>query len=226
VPFGSNLRLTFILGTNLGVDFEHTSNALGTAVSYNYIANGRQAGTYTADMPCEEKETDDYKYVKTQYGVVLKWYQGSGNRIRVPAEIDGAAVKALVMSFSSKGIVNLMIPEGITCIGDIAFNNNQLTSVPIPASVTYIGDNAFGSNQLTSVTIPQGVTNIGKSAFSGNKLTSVTIPASVTYIGSSAFGMVETLVIGANVEIGSDIFEVFYDKIWKESGAVYLRRGA
>jgi hypothetical protein len=257
-PFVSEPPATFILGANIGISSGSGTSALGYAVFYNYIANGRKAGTYTQDMLCEEVGNDwdsgeeiEYNYVKTQYGVVLEKYHGRANRVKVPETMDGMAVKALAGGIGKGGLysnplLNLMIPEGITCIGDAvfsgnsltsvtipasvtyigsaAFSSNQLTSVTIPANVTYIGGEAFKSNQLTSVTIPNGVTIIGYDAFAGNKLTSVTIPASVTHLGRDAFDGVETIVIGANVAIKNvksaqyDSFETFYYKNGRKAG--------
>jgi len=94
------------------------------------------------------------------------------------------------MYLNGKEVVNLVIPNGITEIGGLAFYGCKgLTSITIPNSVTSIGNSAFhGCSALTSVTIPNSVTSIGNSAFCGCKgLTSITIPNSVTSIGSSAF---------------------------------------
>ena len=87
-------------------------------------------------------------------------------------------------------ITELVIPDGVTSIGNCAFLGcSGLTSVTIPNSVTSIGEWAFsGCSGLTSVTIPNSVTSIGREAFSGcSGLTSVTIPNSVTSIGREAF---------------------------------------
>ena len=73
------------------------------------------------------------------------------------------------------------IPNGVTTIGDLAFNGcNGLTSIDIPNSVTTIGNQAFGfCDGLTSVTIPNSVTTIGDYAFYVcNNLTSVTVEIS------------------------------------------------
>ena len=64
-------------------------------------------------------------------------------------------------------ITDLVIPEGVTRIGDWAFYYcSGLTSVTIPSGVVTIGSNAFYScSGLTSVTIPENVTGIGDWAF-------------------------------------------------------------
>ena len=107
---------------------------------------------------------------------------------------------------------NVKIPEGVTTIGDHAFDGcSSLTHVTIPEGVTTIGSMplkmqlsdtrhdsrgcdydwpyAFhGCSSLTHVTIPEGVTTIGTWAFEGcSSLTHVTIPEGVTTIGAMAF---------------------------------------
>ncbi len=82
------------------------------------------------------------------------------------------------------------IPDGVTSIGDEAFDDCGLTSVTIPDSVTSIGDYAFYgvTASLTSVTIPDSVTWIGLHAFGTcHGLRSVTMPNSVTRIDLHAF---------------------------------------
>ena len=96
-----------------------------------------------------------------------------GTDVVIPSTIDGNPVKAIgdprlfggSGPFSNKGLTSVVIPDGVTTIGQAAFSNNQLTSVTIPNSVIKItGRNnapfgnivwpgAFEGNQLTSVTI-------------------------------------------------------------------------
>ena len=75
------------------------------------------------------------------------------------------------------GCKNTIIPNGVTSIGDIAFNGcSSLTSIQIPNSVTSIGDYAFSNcSRLTGIEIPNSVTSIGDRAFYGcSSLTKIT----------------------------------------------------
>lgn len=88
------------------------------------------------------------------------------------------------------GLTSVIIPSSVKSIGTCAFYRcYNLTSIDIPNSVTNIGNSAFSDcSGLTSITIPNNVVNIGQNAFSQcYKLTSVTIPNSVTNIGNGAF---------------------------------------
>jgi hypothetical protein len=212
---------TFILGDNIGGNSGMVRASLGRNVFYNYIANGRKAGIYTKDMPCEEKTSGDFTYQETEYGAVLTGWSGGGNRLRIPAEVDGVPVKAIASSrdiferfegmFKGRGLENILIPEGITYIGEETFGNlgsyrNNLTQITIPSTVTYIGDGAFRGNRLTSITIPGGVTYIGGEAFAENQLTSVTIGVDVS-LASPSF---------------SNYFDGFYDSNGINGGDLYL----
>lgn len=91
---------------------------------------------------------------------------------------------------SRKFLTSLIIPGGVTSIGDYAFSGcSGLTSIKIPGSVTSIGDYAFsGCCGLTSIKIPDSVTSIGNGAFSGcSGLTTITIPSGVRSLSKRAF---------------------------------------
>ena len=68
----------------------------------------------------------------------------------------------------NKAIKTVKIQNGVTSIGDYAFDNcTSLTSIEIPSSVTSIGNEAFAyCTNLTSIEIPSGVTSIENYAFS------------------------------------------------------------
>lgn len=75
---------------------------------------------------------------------------------------------------------NLKIVNGVL----VECLNKDIASIVIPDGVTKIGDYAFlWCSNLISITIPDSVTSIGFSAFSGcSSLTSITIP----FVGGSA----------------------------------------
>ena len=111
-------------------------------------------------------------------------------------------------------VVNLVIPNGVTNIGDRAFSDcSVLASVTIPDSVASIGNAAFyGCSGLASVSIPDGVTNIGASAFSYcSGLMSIAIPDHVTSIGDYSFygcsGLMSVTIPNGVTNIGARAFD-------------------
>ena len=86
-------------------------------------------------------------------------------------------------------LTSVVLPNGLTSIGDRAFAGTSLTQVTIPASVTDIGSEAFNdAKKLASVTFNDGLKTIGDSAFDGcSLLNTVALPNSLTKLGKSAF---------------------------------------
>jgi len=98
--------------------------------------------------------------------------------------------KSKIIAFRDENTTSYIIPDGVTSIGDWAFNGcSGLADIVIPDSVTSIGDYAFGDcSSLSSVVIPDSVTSIGAWAFfCCSDLADIVIPNSVTRIGDSAF---------------------------------------
>jgi len=99
-------------------------------------------------------------------GPMVDWYWGD----------EGTAEYLPPWRDVKSSITNVIIENGVTSIGGIAFDScTTLTLVKIPNSVTSIGHGAFENcTGLTSVTIPNSVTSIGHDAFESCKhLTSV-----------------------------------------------------
>lgn len=129
----------------------------------NLIVHTSQ-GAYVVDV-WETRENIDgtltiYKYLCKQKNVTI------------PAILKGKKVSRIEGEIWSNWTVNLrsvILEEGITEIGEMAFNNcNHLERVHIPSSVTRICDQAFERcRQLQSILIPESVKFISKSAFTG-----------------------------------------------------------
>lgn len=86
-------------------------------------------------------------------------------------------------------ITDVIIPEGITSVGDYVFYNcANLNSIKFSDSVTEIGAYAFNNcSNLKEVGLPNSEVSIGKNAFANIGITELTLPENVASIGSSAF---------------------------------------
>lgn len=118
---------------------------------------------------------------------VLTGYQGNGGDVSIPDGVTSIGEYAFNMCAE---MTSVTIPSSVTSIDFGAFHRCYgLTSVTIPGNVISIGEGSFQSCYgLTSVTILDGVTNIEEQVFDMcSNLTSVTIPDSITIIGSAAF---------------------------------------
>ena len=106
-----------------------------------------------------------------------------------------------ILAYSNNGVSSLplltiQLPQGVTGLGEYAFNNcTKLTSITLPDKVASIGNHAFhGCIFLTSITLPAGVTSIEEYTFYGcTSLESITLPEGVTTIGSFAFASCKVL---------------------------------
>ena len=84
----------------------------------------------------------------------------------------------------------LVIPEGVTQIGNYAFYNLNAYKLDIPEGVTRIGDHAFDTNNAVTsrVTLPSTLKTIEGYAFCGRDWRGdIDIPEGVTAIGNGAF---------------------------------------
>lgn len=89
----------------------------------------------------------------------------------------------------------VIIPDGVTTIGDYAFSGwRGLTKVEFPSSVTNIGSYAFyGCLGLERIEFPENLNTIGSYAFYGCGLMDVSIPPNMPIIGEKAFCECENL---------------------------------
>ena len=85
---------------------------------------------------------------------------------RYGKERDVSLVYEITEFMIPKDIKKIVIPDGITSIGDFAFSICSFTSVIIPDSAMYIGSYAFaGCSNLINAIAPNNVWYIGHDAF-------------------------------------------------------------
>ena len=139
-----------------------------------------------------ETKGECFEFDATDPNQIDDYYDNESNDSDNPAcprdvVIPNSVTSIENIAFYGNSLTSVTIPDSVTSIGDWAFTNNALISVIIPDSLTSIGNHVFYTNALTSVIIPDSVTSIGDWAFTNNALTSVEIPNSVTSIGEKGF---------------------------------------
>jgi hypothetical protein len=188
------------------------------------IAGGRTAnntGTYTYDENnirfLVSGISGEFATATVFFNFMFFKMQGA-NEVRLTIQSGEFKMNGTTLVRYYGGADNVIIPAGVTSIGDSAFNNHMLlTSITIPSSVTSIRDFAFfGCIALTSVTIPSSVTSIGNSVFGMcASLRSITIPSGVTSIGDFVFndcGSLTNINVDAQNREFSSVDGVLFNK--------------
>ncbi len=114
---------------------------------------------------------------------------GSGNmKDYTKTPDDFIKYRALMVSYIYKHAQKIVIGEGITSVGNFAFNGfSKVRSVTLPSTLTRIGKDAFsGQTSLGSVVLPSSLVTIDTNAFNNTAITKVDIPYTVKTFGTNA----------------------------------------
>ena len=127
---------------------------------------------------------------------ILKKYRGQAGKVTIPEGVTSIGVLAFN---DCKSLSSVSIPSSVRIIDRFAFSGcTGLTSITIPNSVSTIGESAFFQcTNLTNVIFEKGsqLESIGKAAFlSCKRLSSIRIPSGTKSIGDSAFSGCESLI--------------------------------
>lgn len=149
--------------------------------------------------------SDIAAWCNIEYGL----WNGSGNPLYYAHDLY----------LNGEKVEKLVIPDGVTSIGEYAFENcSALTSVTIPNSVTSIGWSAFyGCSGLTSVTIGNSVESIGDNAFNNCSAIEEILSLNPTppAISTSVFSGVDKENCKLLVTKGNLVY-YWLDPVWKE----------
>ena len=132
-------------------------------------------------------------------------------------KVDYPVLTIVDNAFSESRITDLVIGEGVKCIGNRAFYAcRELTRVSLPGTIRFIGDEAFcACDKVFSYSLADSV-SIGRGAFSFNwSLVEVRMPKVVSNIGARAFLACRTLrevTLPENVtHLADSVFKDCYD---------------
>lgn len=193
---------TVVSGTHNSIDYKTLVNnngkmyfAIGAIsgdtinIAYSNINVTINGGTCTIDKiensdgsPCVSLP----QYLSVDGTTVTRYRKDIPENLVIPNGVTAIGDRA----FQECPLKSVVIPDGVKSIGIGAFSSCwKLANVEIPGSVTEIGSRAFNyCSALTSVVIPDGVTKIGEYAFEYcSSLTSISIPNTVAEIGRGAF---------------------------------------
>lgn len=138
--------------------------------------------------------------------------------------IDGVLASKIVIpdgvtvigngAFCACHLDTIIMPNSITKIGNYAFYSCRMTSITIPDNVSSIGDRAFQyCNHLTDIVIPDNVTNLGNEIFINcTALKEVSIGNGVINIGNRAFKKCDSLRV---ISMGSGVESIGYEAFWE-----------
>ena len=177
-----------------------------------YALNVYDANTQQSSM----EKVGDYLFITGEDGAYLLGYGGEATALTLPASYKDASYVIHDNAFFKSSLTSLVIPNGVTAIGENAFREcASLETASIANSVLEIGKYAFYKctnlevtslsdslkkvddyafseiAKLCAITLSDGLTYIGTCAFAANDATATTtlvVPDSVTAIGSAAFG--------------------------------------
>ena len=153
---------------------KHTLTALAaalcllcTGVPFTGITG--TTASFSASAADEEKLTSGaLTYAIEDGNVNITGFDGSTDKVEIPAEIDGMPVTKIgQMAFYKAEVTSVTIPEGVTTIEVGAFwHCASLTTVKLPSTLTVIDRFAFNDcKALETINIPKSLASIGKDAF-------------------------------------------------------------
>lgn len=123
--------------------------------------------------------------------------------------------------------------DGVTKIGNDAFNGKPIWRIVLPQTLQSIGDRAFKGNKLSGlISFPESLTSIGNEAFSGHGFLIIGLPWTLTSIGQNAFACgekanLEYLIVpfAGKTKNSGNLIDVFSEKGLSNLKQLYINGG-
>ena len=186
------------------------SYRVGTSTTYNNTTFINGLSSYSSRYWGEPwytcRDGEDYNY----YGQIQTYTFNVPTVLKTVTITDASKIETAAFN-NCKNITKIVLNDGITSIGDFAFQNNPWykrlsdefvidgdnvlikyngtkSNVVIPDTVKHIAGGVFKNNtKISAVTLPDELLSIGENTFDGcTNLTALTIPKSVVKIGGNA----------------------------------------
>ena len=187
-----------------------TNGECGTDLTWALTENADSPGTYTLTISGTGTVMDDYTDVDRP-----GWYDSRSNvtNLVLPAGLTHIGDYAFY-DFSNLTTTNISELDSLETVGDYAFSYTGLTAVDLSGSkLTILGEGSFWlCRSLTDVELPSTVSAIDDWAFSESGLVSINFVnlTSLEAIGTSAFGSTHlTEVDLSNTQVTSVVNGVF-----------------
>lgn len=182
-----------------------------------------------AQKAADEKRIRDAFYADCQIenGVLVR-YSGNDSVVTVPDGITEIGEHAFTADaedifVKNEKLTEVILPKGLKKISKDAFMNCvNLRRINIPDGVTEIGDGAFNSCDLTELYLPDSVTALGVDLLGGCKsLKKIRLPAQIREIPNGMFLLCYKLLsvfiprsvqkIGGDAFLKSGLLDVYFE---------------
>ena len=186
LPFVGKSREATGYTSNFGYVFGYSTSSQGKCIYLKegdvfYDANNNDVNDVNSVYYVYSVDSDNYGYYQ-------KYTYKIPSTIKTVTITDATQIPGGAFA-NNKDVTKVVLNDGITSIGDYAFQNNTIKDFSIPNYVETLGKYAFyNCKNLQDMFIPNSVTAIGAYTFYGcNGITKLSISENVTTIGNYAF---------------------------------------
>lgn len=212
--FNSNILITITVPSSVETvsssAFSYCEKLMEIVNLSSVTINNQYAITSIEDSKIEINEDGLIFYNGGSSRTYLVGCDNSVKELTLPTRFNGNTYSIYKYAFCQSMITSIVIPNGITTIGQYAFHNaSKLKSVTLPNTLTVLESYMFyDCKALETVVIQEGVTTLRRWSFKGcNSLKSLTIPSTVTTIESEFLSdcySLETLVVADGNSVYTD----------------------